>query len=89
MKVPDVHSVRYRIKKLERVIEKIIRKRIEDPDRIIDLSNYTKVITDLIGIRALHLFKDNWQSIIILYPQPGIYMKLLLHIIGMEILKKL
>ncbi len=58
-----VHSINYRIKKEEHLIEKIIRKRIKNPQRIIDLKNYRNEITDLIGIRALHLFKEDWIHI--------------------------
>jgi len=63
MKANNVHSVRYRIKSAEHVIEKIIRKRIEDPLRIITKENYKKELTDLIGVRALHLFKEQWGHI--------------------------
>ncbi len=58
-----VHSINYRIKKNEHLIEKIIRKTISNPSRIIDLSNYRTEIKDLIGIRALHLFKEDWIHI--------------------------
>lgn len=63
MKVPNIHSVRYRIKDPEHLIEKIIRRRIEDPVNIISFENYKEVVTDLIGIRALHLFKESWMEI--------------------------
>jgi putative GTP pyrophosphokinase len=63
MKIPRVHSVRYRVKDAEHVIEKIIRKRIEKPDRVITLENYKSQLTDLIGLRALHLFKEEWMQI--------------------------
>lgn len=62
-KVNKVHSVRQRIKDPEHLIEKIIRKRLENQDRHITLENYTEEITDLIGIRAIHLFKEDWESI--------------------------
>ncbi|WP_113663196.1 RelA/SpoT domain-containing protein [Pedobacter nanyangensis] len=58
-----VHSVRYRVKDPEHLIEKVIRKVAENPQRKIDLSNYQQEITDLVGVRAIHLFKSNWQSI--------------------------
>lgn len=57
-----VHSVKLRIKNPEHLIEKIIRKTIDDK-RIINSSNYFTEITDLIGIRVLHLFKDDWSAI--------------------------
>lgn len=58
-----VHSVRYRIKNPEHLIEKIIRKRIENNERIIDFKNYKDEITDLIGVRVLHLFKSEYSLI--------------------------
>ena len=58
-----VHSINYRIKKDEHLIEKIIRKKIKSRDRIINRDNYRSEITDLIGIRALHLFKEDWIQI--------------------------
>ncbi len=63
MKTNNVHSVRYRIKHEEHVIEKIIRKRINNPAKIITLENYKTELTDLIGLRAIHLFKEDWLSI--------------------------
>lgn len=62
-KAPKVHLIRYRIKDADHVIEKIIRKRIEEPERKIDLSNYKTEITDVIGIRAIHLYKNDWEKI--------------------------
>jgi len=58
-----VHSVRRRVKKPEHVIEKIIRKGKKYVERGINVDNYTEVITDLIGVRILHLFKDEWLDI--------------------------
>ncbi len=61
--IKEVHSLKMRIKDPEHLIEKIIRKRVENPDREFTSENYQKQITDLIGIRALHLFKDEWKPI--------------------------
>jgi putative GTP pyrophosphokinase len=61
--VKSIHSVRFRLKSPSHLIEKIIRKKVEEPERIIDLTNYRNEITDLIGLRALHLFKEDWLSI--------------------------
>ncbi|MCH7974775.1 MAG: GTP pyrophosphokinase [Bacteroidetes bacterium] len=58
-----VHSVRYRIKDPNSLIEKIIRKRIEKPKREINYNNYPEEITDLIGVRILHTFKYDWYDI--------------------------
>ncbi|MEP2056904.1 MAG: hypothetical protein ABJJ05_03810 [Maribacter litoralis] len=63
MKFPGVHSVRYRIKNPEHLIEKIIRKKIDNSKSDINLDNYLNVVTDLIGLRALHLFKEDWNLI--------------------------
>ena len=52
-----IHSVRYRVKDAHGLIEKIIRKKLENPNREITLENYRTEVTDLIGIRALHIFK--------------------------------
>ena len=62
-----VHSVRWRVKDPEHVLEKIIRKK-SDPDTAekyadLDEYNYYKIITDLIGVRALHLFKQDCLEI--------------------------
>ena len=65
---PMIHSVKSRIKDPDRLIEKIIRK-TEDrklkygEDFQITLDNYKNEINDLIGIRVIHIFKDQWQDI--------------------------
>ncbi|MBC2856747.1 MAG: GTP pyrophosphokinase [Cetobacterium sp.] len=58
-----VHSIRRRVKKPEHLIEKIVRKGTKYVDRNINVDNYKEIITDLIGIRVLHLFKDDWKNI--------------------------
>lgn len=58
-----VHSVRRRVKKPGHLIEKIIRKGRKYLERNISVNNYKEIITDLIGIRVLHLFKDDWNGI--------------------------
>ena len=58
-----VHSVRYRIKDSEHLIAKIIRKKIEDPIREYTLENYFEKVDDIIGVRALHLYKSDWEEI--------------------------
>lgn len=59
-KSETVHSVRWRVKATDHVLTKIIRKRSEGNEKYanITLSNYFECITDLVGIRALHLFKE-------------------------------
>ena len=58
-----VHSMKFRLKDSEHLIEKIIRKKINNPSIDINIENYKSVVTDLIGIRALHLFKEDWTKI--------------------------
>lgn len=60
---PSVHSVRRRVKNPKHLIEKIIRKGQKYKDRNICVENYRDIVTDLIGIRVLHLFKDDWKDI--------------------------
>lgn len=54
-----IHSIRSRIKDPEHLIEKIIRKRIKE----VTVENYQEHITDLMGIRVMHLFKNDWEDI--------------------------
>ncbi|OXI88549.1 hypothetical protein CFB50_08605 [Burkholderia sp. AU33423] len=56
-----VHSVRFRIKDTDHLLAKIIRKRVEGSEKYADISveNYQTKITDLVGVRALHLFKED------------------------------
>lgn len=61
-KAPRVHSTKSRIKNPEHLIEKIVRKRIEKNMKI-SFSDYREKITDLIGVRVLHLFKEDWLEI--------------------------
>ncbi len=58
-KMNKVHSIKLRIKDPEHLIAKIIRYEMTR----VDQTNYKDVITDLIGLRALHLFKDDWLEI--------------------------
>lgn len=57
-----VHLIRVRIKDPERLIAKIIRKKIEN-DETIEINNYKEKITDIIAVRAIHLFKEDWLDI--------------------------
>ncbi|MDB5270216.1 MAG: hypothetical protein JWP58_3256 [Hymenobacter sp.] len=63
LKTPGVHSVRYRVKDPTHLAEKILRKKLLDKERILTLETYEQEITDLAGIRILHLFKNDWQRI--------------------------
>lgn len=61
----QVHSVRWRVKKSGHLMAKIVRKRAEENEKYSDVTveNYAELITDLIGLRALHLFKSDCFAI--------------------------
>ncbi len=61
--IEEVHSLRMRIKGIDRLIKKIIRKQIKDKTLEITLDNHEEHIKDKIGIRVLHLYKTDWLSI--------------------------
>ncbi|WMW46615.1 hypothetical protein RFN66_18615 [Bacillus paralicheniformis] len=56
---PDAHTVRMRVKDPEHLVEKLIRKKVENNDFSFDLKDYKTKITDLIGVRVLHLYKED------------------------------
>jgi len=61
--VENVHSVITRLKDPELLIETLIRKKIENKELEISSRNYNEIVTDLIEIRVLHLFKEDWEYI--------------------------
>ena len=63
-----VHSVKSRVKEPERLIEKIVRKTESRKEKYgpkfqFSIENYKEEINDLIGIRAIHIFKEDWEDI--------------------------
>lgn len=64
-----MHSVKVRIKDSEHLLEKIVRKNCEASGGarrkggLIRPDNYMKKVNDIVGIRVLHLFKDDWSAI--------------------------
>lgn len=60
--LPEVHSVKFRLKEIDHLIEKIIRKAVEyeDTDIEFNIDTYLVEITDIIGIRALYVFKSDY-----------------------------
>ncbi|CAI3113815.1 hypothetical protein MWMV18_MWMV18_02898 [Acinetobacter calcoaceticus] len=62
-----VHSVRWRIKSTSHLIKKIVRKLNEDQQsekyKNINVNNYKTIVTDLIGVRAIYLFKSDWELV--------------------------
>jgi len=63
-----IHSVKSRVKDPERLIEKIIRKTNDRKEKHgsdfqFSVENYKDEINDLIGVRAIHIFKEDWEDI--------------------------
>ncbi|MEN3980591.1 hypothetical protein [Acinetobacter sp. CWB-B33] len=62
-----VHTVRSRIKDTSHVIEKIIRKweceNVAEKYDTISKNTYKSIISDLIGVRAIYLFKKDWELV--------------------------
>jgi ppGpp synthetase/RelA/SpoT-type nucleotidyltranferase len=63
-----IHSVKSRVKEPERLIEKIIRKTNDRKEKYgsefeFTVENYKDEINDLIGVRAIHIFKEDWEDI--------------------------
>ena len=58
-----IHSYRYRTKGAAQLLEKVIRKRKENPEKFaqLDHTNYYKFVTDLIGIRVFFLYREDWK----------------------------
>lgn len=65
---PKVHSVKTRIKDMRHLIEKLIRKTPNRREKYgedfkFTVDNYKYEITDLLGIRVIHIFKEDWEEI--------------------------
>ena len=63
-----IHSVKSRVKEPDRLIEKIIRKTAGRKEKYgsdfqFSIENYKEEINDLIGVRAIHIFKEDWEDI--------------------------
>ena len=58
-----IHSYRYRTKDVSHLLEKVVRKKREDPEKFarLDHTNYHKFVTDLIGIRVFFLYREDWK----------------------------
>ncbi|WP_299760983.1 RelA/SpoT domain-containing protein [uncultured Pontibacter sp.] len=59
----NVHALRYRVKEPLHLLKKIIRKKEEYPDRHLNSGNYLQYINDLVGVRILHLYKEDCTAI--------------------------
>lgn len=66
----EVNSVKRRVKDPLHLLTKIVRKRKDalgkgedSPYLDINVDNYKNIIDDLVGIRAIYLFKENWALV--------------------------
>lgn len=66
----EINSVKRRVKDPLHLLTKIVRKRKEalekgkeSPYLSISVDNYKNIIDDLVGIRAIYLFKENWALV--------------------------
>lgn len=64
----NIHTVKSRMKEPDRLIEKVIRKTADRKQKYgedfqFTVTNYKDEINDLIGIRVIHIFKEQWQEI--------------------------
>ena len=59
-----IHSYRYRTKGVMQLLEKVVRKKKENPEKFgpLDHTNYYKFVTDLIGIRVFFLYREDWKN---------------------------
>ncbi len=57
-----IHSYRYRTKDAWHLLEKVVRKKKESPEKFgqLDHTNFYKYVTDLIGIRVFFLYREDW-----------------------------
>ena len=57
-----IHSYRYRTKAAGHLLEKVVRKKRENPEKFgpLDHTNFYKFVTDLIGIRVFFLYREDW-----------------------------
>lgn len=57
-----IHSYRYRTKQVGHLLEKVVRKKKENPKKFasLDHTNFYKFMTDLIGIRVFFLYREDW-----------------------------
>ncbi len=60
-KIPNIHSIKYRKKDFDHLLEKIERKRASGV--IVNGDNLLEKINDLIGVRVLYLHKEQFGSI--------------------------
>lgn len=60
-----IYHISYRVKKPESLIKKIVDRKYRGRKQYahIEADNYHKIVTDLIGIKFIHRFPDEWTEI--------------------------
>ena len=69
-----IHSARFRIKEIDSLLVKIIKKKAflskepqenceEEKYRRLDSKNYFKIVTDISGIRIIIRYREQWQQV--------------------------
>jgi ppGpp synthetase/RelA/SpoT-type nucleotidyltranferase len=59
----SVHSVITSLKDPEQLIATLIGKKITNPKLVVGINNYHEIVTDLITVRVLYTFKEDWAGI--------------------------
>ncbi len=59
----NVHSVETFLKNPEHLIKDIIKNKIKHAGLEVNINNYKELATDLLEVRVLHLFKQDWEAI--------------------------
>ena len=62
-KFDAVHSINYQVKKSEELMQSLLEYQLQNPANPLDLTNYEKLIENLISIRIIPLFKSDWAKI--------------------------
>lgn len=62
-KNPTIHSIKSRLKDPDHLREKLLRKALDADYIPIELDDFFSRITDLIGVRVLHLYQDQFPQI--------------------------
>lgn len=60
--IKGAYIVKYRIKDPEHLVDKAIRKKI-DFNKVVTKDNFLEEFDDFIGLRILHLFKNDWEAV--------------------------
>ena len=60
---PVIHSIKTRLKDPNHLKQKLLRKKSSQPTELITKENFFARVTDLSGVRILHLYQDQFDKI--------------------------